>query len=67
MKRKLEKGTEKIRREPPVFELGGEVTLVRLALARAPLGIIGEQLKAPFTPLRPSQQSIALRGYNEGP
>ena len=31
-KRKLEKGTAKIRRELPVFEFGGEVTLVRLAL-----------------------------------
>ena len=26
MKRKLEKGTEKIKREPSVFEFGGEVT-----------------------------------------
>ena len=34
MKKKLEKGTEKIRREPPIFEFGGEVTLVRLALTR---------------------------------
>ena len=34
MKRKYEKGAEKIRRKPPVFELGGEVTLVRLALTR---------------------------------
>ena len=32
MKRKQEKGTKKIRRKPPVFEFGGEVTLVRLAL-----------------------------------
>ena len=34
MKRKLEKGTEKIRWEPPVVEFGGEVTLVRLSLTR---------------------------------
>ena len=34
MKRKQEKGTEKIRREQPVVEFGGEVTLVRLPLAR---------------------------------
>ena len=27
MKRKLEKGTEKIKREPPVVEFGGKVTL----------------------------------------
>ena len=27
MKRKYEKDTEKIRREPPVVEFGGEVTL----------------------------------------
>ena len=32
MKRKYEKGTEKIRREQPVFEFRSEVTLVRLAL-----------------------------------
>ena len=32
MKRKSEKGTEKIRREPPAVNSGGEVTLVRLAL-----------------------------------
>ena len=32
MKRKSEKGTEKIRREPPVVEFGGQVTLVSLAL-----------------------------------
>ena len=32
IKRKEEKGTEKRRRKPPVFEFGGEVTLVRLAL-----------------------------------
>ena len=32
MERKLEKVTVKIRREPPVFEFEGEVTLVRLAL-----------------------------------
>ena len=29
MKRKKEKGAEKIRRETAVFEFGGEVTLVR--------------------------------------
>ena len=34
MNRKKEKGTEKMRREPPVFEFGGEVTVVRLALTR---------------------------------
>ena len=34
MRRKYEKDTEKIRREPPVVEFGGEVTLVRLALTR---------------------------------
>ena len=32
MKRKSEKGTEKIRRVPPIFEIGAEVTLVRFAL-----------------------------------
>ena len=34
MKMKLEKDTEKIRREPSVFGFGGEVTLVRMALTR---------------------------------
>ena len=34
MKKKYDKSTEKIRREPPVFEFGGEVTLVRLDLSR---------------------------------
>ena len=34
MKRKEEKGTEKIRRESSVFECGGEVTLVRLRLSQ---------------------------------
>ena len=28
MKRKYEKGTEKIKREPPAFQFGGEVNLV---------------------------------------
>ena len=34
MKSKYEKGTKKIRREPPVFEFRNEVTLVRLAPTR---------------------------------
>ena len=34
MKNILEKGTEKTRREPPVFEFKGEVPHVRLALTR---------------------------------
>ena len=33
MKTKYGKGTEKIRREMPVYEFGGELTLVRLALS----------------------------------
>ena len=35
MKRKQEKGTEKLRLELPVVGFGGEVTLVRLALTRS--------------------------------
>ena len=34
MKRKYEKGTKKIRREPLVYQFCGEVTPVRLALKR---------------------------------
>ena len=34
MKKKREKGTEKIRRDPPVFEFESEEILVRLALTR---------------------------------
>ena len=34
MKRKYEMGTGKIRRESPVFEFGGELTLVRLGPTR---------------------------------
>ena len=34
MKRKYKNGTEKVRREPPVIEIGCELTLVRLALTR---------------------------------
>ena len=35
MRKKLEKGTEKIRREPPVFEFGVKVTLMRLVLTKS--------------------------------
>ena len=34
MIKKLEKDTVKIRREPPEYEFGGEVTLARLTITR---------------------------------
>ena len=40
MKKKYEKGTEKIRREPPVFEFGGEMTFVRFVLLVATYRIV---------------------------
>ena len=43
MKRKYEKGTDMTRREPPVFEFEGEVTLVRLALTSS-VETIGSQM-----------------------
>ena len=39
MKSKQEKGTDKIRREPPVFGFGVELTLVRLAPTPRELGV----------------------------
>ena len=47
MKRKYEKVTEKIRRECPVNEFVGEVTLVRLALTRFSSLCLGFLLKIP--------------------
>ena len=63
MKRKYEKGTEKIRREPPVFEFGGKVNLVMLALTRVKFTTVeGGYMRADRLSVDAANQASLMRG-----